>query len=441
MRKYILSFIACFLLSGILIAQKTLTLRQAVEKGLGNSFDIRTGQINKSIANRRLKAANKERLPTINLRVDQLNSYTDDNSPTAFFQNSFGNRALSLSADGDWVLFDAFQAKNNKQRYKLNVTDQTTKELQVIENTVFTVFQTYYEALIKKEALEVAKESENLSKERMEDAQLKESLGQVSRYDALRFENALLLDNNNVLRKEQELEVALIQLNSAMGNKEYIPYELTAKLDYEVQEYDLPKLKRQLAQQNKDLLNQDLAIELAQLNTKTIKNSTLPTLRVNAGASQRLTRTRSPQFEDPLRKGNTLQFNLGLSANYTLFDGGQRKRAAQESQLLEQVEVVKKEQLQTNIGQNLTNSIHSYQKQAAILEMTDKLLKNLELNIQLEQDRYKNGFSSALDFRAVQLEYINTQLMRLETIYQLVVNELTILRLTGTLTKNWGRNR
>ena len=139
--------------------------------------------------------------------------------------------------------------------------------------------------------------------------------------------------------------------------------------------------------------------------------------------------------EIPRIKGNTFQFNLRFVANYNLFDGGIRKRATSDSKLQEQIALLEVDRLKINLYHQLDNAVESYTQQLEILSSIEELLRNLKLNLELEQDRYTNGLSSALDFRAVQLEYTNAQFAKLETIYQLIINELTILQLTGTLDK------
>lgn len=413
------------------IAQTPLSLSQAVEKGWNNNFDIRISQINTTIADKQLKAAKKERLPTINISANQGNSIINDRSPTTFINDFYRDRNFSLGVDGDWMLFDGFQGKLNKQIYRTTKEERELMGKVAIENTTYEILLAYYDVLVKKEALQVARESKALSVERLVDIQLKTELGQSSRYDALRFENAVLLDSTSVLDKERELESAMLQLNEAMGNKKNRIYSLTDPLNYKAQRYDLAKMKRKLTQQNKNLLSQNLSIELVKLKTKAIENSRLPTVSLNSGVSQRFNGTNFPEI--PRIKGKTFQFYFRIAANYNLFDGGRRSRAIEENQLLEQIEVVKTEQLQTRLEQELTASINAYHKQMEVLQITDQLIKNLELNMQLEKDRYIGGFSSALNFRTVQLEYINAEFTRISTLYELVVNELNILRLTGDL--------
>jgi len=89
--------------------------------------------------------------------------------------------------------------------------------------------------------------------------------------------------------------------------------------------------------------------------------------------------------------------------------------------------------LNTESADNLTSAISNYNRQLELVQINERLLEYMEKSISIEKDRYSNGFSSALNFRTVQLEYINAQFTRLQTIFELLKNEVEILRITGAL--------
>ena len=418
--------------------QKPLSLSQAIEKGLQNSFDIQINQINHTIADKRIKEAKKERLPTLEVNATQGSFIVNDRSPTSFINDFYRDRNFTVGLDGEWLLYDGAQGKLRREQYHLNKEEQETLGQIALENTIYQILLNYYEALIKQEALKVSEEVRTLSLDRLQDVQLKVNLGKSSQYDAIRFENAFLLDSIEVINQQQEVQAALLRLNEAMGQQRKIKYRLTDQLAYQTRSFDQIKMINKMKRQNRTIKNQYLVVEFVKLNTRTIGKSNLPQVRLNGGISQRFNGTRFP--ETPRIQSNTFQFQFRISASYSLFDGGRNKRAIEESELQEQVEVLRTEQLETRLEQELIGSIDTYNRKVEVLRVTEKLLKNIDRNIQLEQDRYKSGFSSALDFRAVQLEYVNTQFARLEAIYELLVNELNVLRLTGDLSGNWNKH-
>ena len=95
------------------------------------------------MANQRLKAAKKERLPTVNVFAQQGNIIINDRSPTTFINDFYRDRNLAVGIDGTWVVFDRFEGKRNKKQYSLTKEDRELKEKLAIENTVYTIRLAY----------------------------------------------------------------------------------------------------------------------------------------------------------------------------------------------------------------------------------------------------------------------------------------------------------
>ena len=422
-----------FLVAAIhLSAQNTLSLSQAVEKGLENNFDILISRIETQMAANKLNNAQKERLPIVRLFAGQGNDFVNDRSPTSFINGFYRDRNLIFGVDGEWILYDGFQGRLNKNRYK-KLKDLKDGEEQIsIENTIFSILSAYYNALLQKEAVAVARESLNLSIEQFRDAKLQEQLGTASAYDVTRFENATLIDSINIVQKKKELDAALVNLNQVMGNKKMVTYLLSDPLSYTPQVYNLSKLKSQVERTNKALINRYKQQEVLQFNTEATRKASLPQVSVNTGISQRFNGTVFPEIDRI--KSNTFQYNLRFSARYNLFDGGNNKRAVEENELLEQIGYAQTEQAKNNLADELTRSVVNYNRQLELILVNERLIESTKNSIVLEKERFANGYSSALNYRTVQLDYINAQFRKLESIYELLINELEVLQLTGKLT-------
>ena len=420
-------------LASVAMAQNPLSLSKAVEKGLRNNFELQINRIETQMASNQLKAAKKERLPQINTSASQDNNFINDRSPTSFVNGFYKDRNFSLGIDGSWVIFDGFQGKINRERYGKLKEISEGKEQLAIENSIYTILLAYYNVLLQKEAVGVARKSLALSIERYEDAQVQENLGKISAYEVIRLENASLIDSSNIVNQRKELDAAIISLNQVMGNSKIVAYNLSDPLKYTAQQYDFKSMKSRLETSNQSLRNRYSNLEVLRLNTETAKKASLPSLSLNTGLSQRFNGTAFPEI--PRIKSNTFQYYLRFSANYNLFDGGARKRSVQENELLEQIEYLQIDQIKNNITDNLASAISNYNRQLELVQVNESLIDNMEKSLVIEKDRYTNGFSSALNFRTVQLEYVNAQFTRLQTIYDLLKNEIEILKITGALTK------
>ena len=124
--------------------QKPLSLSQAIEKGLQNSFDIQINQINHTIADKRIKEAKKERLPTLEVNATQGSFIVNDRSPTSFINDFYRDRNFTVGLDGEWLLYDGAQGKLRREQYQLNKEEQETLGQIALENTIYQILLNYY---------------------------------------------------------------------------------------------------------------------------------------------------------------------------------------------------------------------------------------------------------------------------------------------------------
>ncbi len=421
------------LANGIAFCQNDLSISKAIQIGLNNNFGIKIKKIEEEIASEQLENANKQRLPRVDLFLTQMNSSNNSNSPTSFVQGFYNDRGWSMGVDANWIIFEGFKARIDQSRLEKLHQQSRGYTLLLVENTIQAIMLAYYNVLVKKEAVNVQEDAKERSEERYLDAQFQFQQGTSSGYDVLRFENSMLIDSTSSIVKKKAYALAMQQLNMAMGNKFYKAYKLTDEIDYQKSSYDFEKLQQKMASLNQELNNQYLNLTLRRNDIGLLKSSRYPKVAVNSGLTSNFNGTKFPEL--PRIKSNNFNFYLNFSVNYNLFDGGEISRAIQEGQLKEEIANLEIEQVKQELSTTLQNAITNYDTQLAIITINDKLIANLKKNIALEKDRYKNGFSSLLDYRSLQQEMLNAELTRLEAIYELLVNEIEILKLTGSLTK------
>jgi outer membrane protein TolC len=68
-----------------------------------------------------------------------------------------------------------------------------------------------------------------------------------------------------------------------------------------------------------------------------------------------------------------------------------------------------------------------------LVEIANVKLKAAELNLELGNERYKNGALSAIDLRIVQEAYQNAALENYLAIYSVLARRTDLIRLTGGL--------
>jgi len=436
----LLFIITCItLVTGLSFAQEDINLNKAIRIGLSNNYGIKILKIETDITQNQLVNVNKSRLPKVDLFARQQNNVNNNRSPTSFVQGFYSDRGLNFGVDANWIIFEGFKARLDKSRLEKLELQSKGNTMLLVENTIHAIMLSYYNTLIKRESVEVQYESSIRSKQRYADAKFQYQNGKVSGYDLLRFENAMLLDSTNTIIQKSEFDLAMQSLNLAMGNKIFKDYRLTDELEYQREDYQFNKLQQKMNSLNSELQQQYLNLMLRRNDIGMLRANRLPKLAINSGLAQNINSTKFPEIERI--KGGSFNFYLNFSVSYNLFDGGQINRAIEEGRLKEKIADLNIEEVKQELSNTLKNAIINYNSQLKIIKINEKLIANLGQNLILEKDRYRNGFSSLLEYRSLQQENMDAEQTRLEAIYELLINETEILKLTGSLLKYYPENR
>jgi len=414
-----------------LSGQTKLTLAKAIQIGLRNNFQIQIANSQLRLSEFNTDNANKDRMPTVNLNINQSTNLNESDSPISFVAEFYRDAGLNGTLDANWVVFDGFRNKANKSRLKELENASKTNVSLIIENTIQAIQLAYYNLIINKEILETITEVKQLSKEKLEDARLKEKFGKNSKFDVMRFENAYLIDSSQFIIQQNEYQLAEQKLNLALGNRTLKNYNAIDDINFSKQNYNCKKLLPKLIRNNNQLRNQMINIALKRKDQAIQNSLQLPTLSANLGGVKGWNRVK---FKDvPAQKANDLNFYLRFTLSYTVFDGGVTNRSIQESKMEEKIEMLKFSDIEQTLKNELCQLVEKYNSQLNLIKINEKLITNLRQNLEMVNNQIKNGFSSSLEFRVIQLEYLNAQKTRLETINQLKSTEVMIAKLTGGL--------
>jgi outer membrane protein TolC len=445
-------------------AQDTLSLARAIEIGLSNNFGVQIQKLNVEAATLNNTWGMAGRLPTIALSANQNN-----NAIQRLPANPFAIAGLNVTdnllgqLDVQFTLFDGFAVRIAKQR--LEQLEQLSKGNAnfVMENTVQSIILSYYQAVLEKERLQVLIKNRDFSKERYAYVKLKKSLGSAISFDVLQEQNNYLTDSANVLSQEIVVKNSMRNLNVLLNQNINTTYQFTNPLEIENEEYRYEDLRDKMFSSNSNLRNQYISQELMHNATRNAQANMAPSLLLNVGATgsldQQYARFRptangtvvksiagylNDDINQPVisssfapeyltQTGNSYGGYANLSLRYTLFNGGQLRRAVDNAQLQEKMANLTTEQLKANLENSLLAGHDLYNLRKQLVQIAIVKLQAAELNLTLANERYKNGALSAIDLRIVQENYRAAALEKFAAIYTGLASKLDLVRLTGGL--------
>jgi outer membrane protein TolC len=304
----------------------------------------------------------------------------------------------------------------------------------------------------------------DFSRERFDYVKLRKELGGAITFDVLQAQNDYLTDSTNYLLQELTYKNTIRNLNVLLNEDISTVYTLTDSLTFIDEVYGLDDLRRKMTSTNTNLRNQYMNQELMRLATKAAMADRYPTVTFNTGVNGSRDRLNanfgsntgpdqtttvgyvngdinSPVTNTAPSRIQVNQTNNGYSygaygnftLRYTLFNGGQINRNIENAQVREQIAQMSVDQLKLSLENGLQVTYDDYNLRRQLVEIANVKFKAAELNLDLANERYKNGALSAIDLRIVQEAYQNAALENLLAIYNVLFSRTELVRITGGL--------
>ncbi|NQU33864.1 MAG: TolC family protein [Bacteroidetes bacterium] len=433
LNKYIVIVIIAF--SGIFTinnaqGQQELSLETAILKGLENNFQVlifeeyyKSAQLNNSWGT-------VGRYPSITLGVNSINRF--DNTPSV--QNPddrsdlYTNR-LSPYVNVNWILFNGFSVKMNKEKLDLLERYSAGNSALVVENTVQSIILGYYLALLEQERLKVLAEVKDLSGDRYEYEMIRKDIGSAVTFEVLQAKNSFLSDSTNYLLQKLNVRNAFLRLNLLLGEPPEVSFILVDSFQTETYTYNLDDLEQKMMSSNKTLQNQYVNQEILKKGTGIAKSASYPSLMLNAGTDY------NKGYYDLPKDNNYDSHSFDYYANFTLsfnlFNGGNTRSAIQQAGISEHIGLLETLEIKQTLANLLVNQYELYDIRKQLLNVANSNMESAELNMQIATDKYRNGTINSFNFRDVQLIYLNAAHRKLNAIYDIIDTHTELLRLTG----------
>ncbi len=444
------------------VAQQKLSLEDAIALGLKNNFDVQIELLTAENARQNNTWGQAGLLPTVNLNGAQNNSVVQRKPANPF---AVAGRNISDNVTGQldiqFTLFDGFSVRMTKKQLDQLERLSYGNASFVMEGTTEAIILAYYQALVDQENLKTLQTNLGLSKERYEFVKLRKQLGGAITFDVLQEQNNYLTDSANVLQQGIRYKNALRNLNLLLSDSIEATYELTDALVFGNESYALDDLKSRMASSNTNLRNQFINQEILRTTARLARANMSPSLFLNFGATGSLDRLNAqfrPQSggtpetvtvgflngdsnqpvvntrflpEYQTQTGNSYGGFANLTLRWTIFNGGQVKRAMEQAEIREKIGQMTTDQVKLSLQFDLVSTLDLYNLRRQLVSIAETKLQAAQLNLQLANERYKNGALSAIDLRIVQENYRTAALEKSQAIFNALASQASLTRLTG----------
>lgn len=415
------------------IAQKNIQLNDAISEAILNNLSIRTAEFSEELAKQNADNQSWSKWPSVNLQLAPTNNVSKNNNPTNFIQGAINNLTLSSVADLNWVVYEGHKQKAIQEKLDQEVKIQRSSKNLKIEEKIEEVMASYFKALIAKEESSVFLEVLDRSRGRYESIVEQVNLGYQSNYNALRYENAMMRDSINYVRSNNDYANAIIDLNRAIGTRDFVRYEITENAGIRLHKFNENRMMQDLIRYSNQLAVSELRLEQKHTEGDEIRSALMPRVSFNTRWDKAYN---SVKIEDiPAENGNNRNWSTGFQISYSLFNQRQVKNAMANNNLEKMKMAVELDELELELKNNVNRMVQEHNAKIDLLALQEVVLDNLKRNVLLEEDRYRNGLSSLLDYTSLQQEYTTASRTRLQAIYEILLLNAKVLRFTGGLRK------
>jgi len=208
--KNILLIIVSFFAISSAFAQSSLSLAQAIEMGLENSFQIKIAEQNLSAAQNNNNWGTAGRYPTVALQLTNGNTYTNQNNPASFLRElSSVSTGITPAANAQVTLYNGNRVKLSKQNLDI-IEAQSVKDIRIaVEDVAKNIMLAYNNVLIIQQQLDVLDEVLTLSRDRIDYQRVRQEYGQASQFNILQAQDAYLADSTNFVNLTNSYQLAM----------------------------------------------------------------------------------------------------------------------------------------------------------------------------------------------------------------------------------------
>jgi len=426
-------FIILFFIPYLVSSQDNLSLKEAIQLGLKQNFDILISQKELKINKITNNWTNAGALPTINLssRAEKNISDQSDN-PTSFIQETLKSEAIIGSANLSWTLFNGFAIRANKERLKQLENLSNGNLTLTIENTIQGIILSYYNCVLQKERVELLQKVVSLLKSRLDYEKTKYEIGIISKIDLLQIENALLTDSSNLILQQLNFTNSVKNLNLTLGINIEKRWYFTDEIDTEIKLYNFESLKESTLSNNSNIKNQYFNIQLSKQDIKLSKVAFYPLISLNSGASYNQSNYDIGDSEyEGSTTGKSINYFANFSVNFRLFDGWKLYNTLKKVKLQKEVNELKLEKIKEEVTHQLSLTNDKYNSRISVFNLNKKAFVIADINYQLANDKKNRGVINSFMLRDIEIAFINSGISYQQAAYNLMESKIALLKITG----------
>jgi len=337
-------------------------------------------------------------------------------------------RTYQWSVGSRWTLFDGLSnfATHSQSKTDLESAEFTLDRLK--QDIVFTTTSLFYDIMNKKKQLEVNEDNLKWNEKNLETIRERNKLGAATLADVYQQEVATGNAELEIIRTQNQLEVAKNELLFYLGLdvlKEYTFSDEITDEEAELFKTDLSEDYAKISDFVTNALNNRLDYRSAQLDLNSAKDGVTiaesghwPSLTAQAGYFW--------EGNNLANIDNRKVLNVGLGLDFPLFLGWSVTNQVQFAQVDVKNKEIELTDLERDIKRQLQQTFLDLQAAYKFLKVSEKNISFADENLKIEQEKYSLGSGKLLDVLIANSNYTNalTDLINAQFVYLVLSEQL-----------------
>jgi len=283
----------------------------------------------------------------------------------------------------------------------------------------------------QEQLLDVALNTRDISRTRLDRETVRRDLGGVSSTDLL---NARVnFNNDQAVLLDQELRVAIAKKEiNVLLSREPLE-EVTVKKEIKVLPLNISfnELLGLAEQQNSFLLTAKQNLKVSEEGVRLAKSSFWPRLDLNANYGYK---DRALFGEDvSSRRSETIDASVGLALTFNLFNGNVDRINYQNARIEKINSALALKNISNQLAGLVSEKFTTFNKRVEKVKLEDENVVTAGQNLELQKERYSIGASDSLDFRDAQVNMVRANSSLIVARYQARITLLEIEQLIGKI--------
>lgn len=418
---------------GFLSAQTSLSLENAMKRGLEQNYQLRIESANASILKNNNSLGNAGFFPLLGASAAYSTSVQDINQKsdlTGISQKRSGAKTSTYGAgiELDWTIFDGFRMFAMKDYLGTQDALGRLAYKNAVEETALAISNAYYNIVRQQEQLNVLKQGLALTRKRLELSQARYELGSSSKLEYLQSKVDYNADSASYIRQISEVAKSKVLLKTLINMDVNADFEVDQSIPLAT-ELNLEELVSQTESKNIKLLMAKQNMNAANELLKVTKSDLYPRLEINTRYNFTNVQAQAGFYSLNETKG----MNYGVTASWILFNGLNTSRQIQNAKIQQNIVAFNFDAIKQSVVSDLQNAYFDYKSALDEVRLQQENLEVSAQNLDIAKERYQIGKANILEYREAQIGWVTSQNHLLNALYNAKISETKLLQLSGQM--------